>query len=147
MNKNNMKINNINDNNTSSIQYINLLNYYTIWCLTWYVLYKLNIIKLNPLSIFLLILIPSTYITIIYLFFSKDKFIKYFIIILLSFLSHYGPIIDLLRDKNFNIKKVINIEIILVNLILINLYICYLNKKNLDINKLYKDIYLNNELL
>ena len=50
-------------------------------------------------------------------------------------------------NKNFNIKKVINIEIILVNLILINLYICYLNKKNLDINKLYKDIYLNNELL
>tara|TARA_E500000178_G_scaffold354772_1_gene425018 strand:+ start:3745 stop:4188 length:444 start_codon:yes stop_codon:yes gene_type:complete len=147
MNKDNIKINNMKDDNTSSIHNFNLLNYYTIWCLTWYVLYKLNIVKLNPLSIYLLIFVPSTYITIIYLFFSKDTFIKYFIIILLSFLSHYGPIIDLLRDKNFNIKKVINIEIILVNLILINLYICYLNEKNLDMNKLYKDIYLNNKLL
>jgi hypothetical protein len=147
MNKDNIKINNIEDDNTSSIHNFNLLNYYTIWCLTWYVLYKLNIVELNPLSIFLLIFVPSTYITIIYLFFSKDTFIKYFIIILLSFLSHYGPILDLLRDKNFNIKKVINIEIILVNLILINLYICYLNEKNLDMNKLYRDIYLNNKLL
>lgn len=147
MNKDNIKINNMKDDNTSSIHNFNLLNYYTIWCLTWYLLYKLNIVKLNPLSIYLLIFIPSTYITIIYLFFSKDTFIKYFIIILLSFLSHYGPIIDLLGDKNFNIKKVINIEIILVNLILINLYICYLNEKNLDMNKLYKDIYLNNKLL
>jgi hypothetical protein len=147
MNKDNIKINNIEDDNTSSIHNFNLLNYYTIWCLTWYVLYKLNIVELNPLSIFLLIFVPSTYITIIYLFFSKDTFIKYFIIILLSFLSHYGPIIDLLRDKNFNIKKVINIKIILLNLILINLYICYLNEKNLDMNKLYRDIYLNNKLL
>ena len=141
------KTNDNKNDNTTLIHNYNLLNYYTFWCLIWYILYKLNIVTLYPLSIFLVIFIPSTYITLIYIISSKDKFAKYFFIIFISCLFHYGPLIDLLNDKNVNIKKLININFILLNLILLNLYIYYLNSKKLDMNKIYNEVYFNNKLI
>ncbi len=136
----------VNDN-TTLINNFNPINYYSFWCLTWYILYKLKVINNSPLCIFLLIFIPSIYMLRIYIKYSKDNTIIYLFKIIISSIAHYLPIIDLLRDKNINFEKIFNLEIILLNLVLINLYFTYLNHRDLDINKVYSDYYLNNKLI
>ena len=128
---------------TSTITNINIINYYTIWCFIWYILFKLKIINYTPLYIYLLIFIPATVILIQYISISTDKLYKYYTIIILSIVFHYLPIVDLLKNHSPNI---LTIEIVLINLILMNLYIALLNYQNLDVNKLYTDIYFNNKL-
>ena len=128
---------------TSTITNINIINYYTIWCFIWYILFKLKIINYTPLYIYLLIFIPATVILIQYISISTDKLYKYFTIIILSIVFHYLPIVDLLKNHSPNI---LTIEVVLINLILMNLYIALLNYQNLDANKLYIDIYFNNKL-
>ena len=128
---------------TSTIGNINIINYYSAWCLIWYILFKLKIINYTPLYIYLLIFIPATVILIQYISISTDKLYKYYTIIILSIVFHYLPIVDLLKNHSPNI---LTIEIVLINLILMNLYIALLNYQNLDANKLYIDIYFNNKL-
>ena len=128
---------------TSTIENINIINYYSIWCFIWYILFKLKFINYTPLYIYLLIFIPATVILIQYISISTDKLYKYYTIIILSIVFHYLPIVDLLKNHSPNI---LTIEIVLINLILMNLYIALLNYQNLDANKLYIDIYFNNKL-
>ncbi len=128
---------------TSTIRNIKIINYYSIWCFIWYILFKLKFINYTPLYIYLLIFIPATVILIQYISISTDKLYKYYTIIILSIVFHYLPIVDLLKNHSPNI---LTIEIVLINLILMNLYIALLNYQNLDANKLYIDIYFNNKL-
>ena len=82
-----------------------------------------------------------------YIKYSRDNTIIYIFKIIISSIAHYLPIIDLLRNQNINLNKILNLEIILLNLVLINLYFSYLNHRDLDINKVYSDYYLNNKLI
>ena len=84
---------------------------------------------------------------IIYIKYSKDKVNRFIFKIIVLSIAHYLPIIDLLKEKNINLEKILNLEIILLNLILINLYFTYLNYRDLDVNKLYYDYYLDNKLI
>tara|TARA_B100000900_G_C20423307_1_gene651850 strand:- start:617 stop:877 length:261 start_codon:yes stop_codon:yes gene_type:complete len=84
---------------------------------------------------------------IIYIKYSKDKVNQFIFKIIMLSIAHYLPIIDLLKEKNINLEKILNLEIILLNLILINLYFTYLNYRDLDVNKLYYDYYLDNKLI
>ena len=77
----------------------------------------------------------------------ESNTIIYIFKIIISSIAHYLPIIDLLRNQNINLNKILNLEIILLNLVLINLYFSYLNHRDLDINKVYSDYYLNNKLI
>tara|TARA_B110000305_G_C19382374_1_gene610301 strand:+ start:611 stop:1063 length:453 start_codon:yes stop_codon:yes gene_type:complete len=143
----NNEINNEINDNTTFINNFNPINYYSFWSLTWYILYKFKFINSSPLCIFFIIFIPSTYLLLMYIKYSKDNTIMYIFKIIMSSIAHYLPIIDLLRNKNLTLEKILNLEIILLNLILINLYFTYLNHKDLDINKIYYDYYLNNKLI
>tara|TARA_Y100000389_G_scaffold191800_1_gene218527 strand:- start:552 stop:989 length:438 start_codon:yes stop_codon:yes gene_type:complete len=133
--------------NTTVIKNFNPINYYTFWSLTWYILYKLKVIDTSPLCIFLLIFIPSTYMLFMYIKYSKDILIKYIFQISMSSIAHYLPIIDLVMNKNITLEKTLNLEIILLNLVLINLYFTYLNHRDLDVNKVYSDYYFSNKLI
>ena len=144
MNKNEID-DEVNDN-TTFINNFNPINYYSFWALTWYILYKLKVINNSPLCIFFIIFIPSTYLLIMYIKYSRDNTFLYIFKIIISSIAHYLPIIDLLRNQNINqnvnFNKILNLEIILLNLVLINLYFSYLNHRDLDINKVYSDIYI-----
>tara|TARA_Y100000389_G_scaffold162754_1_gene165650 strand:- start:586 stop:1026 length:441 start_codon:yes stop_codon:yes gene_type:complete len=146
MNKKNEIDDEVNDN-TTFINIFNPINYYSFWALTWYILYKLKVINNSPLCIFFIIFIPSTYLLLMYIKYSTDNTITYVSKIIISSIAHYLPIIDLLRKQNVNFNKILNLEIILLNLVLINLYFSYLNHRDLDINKVYSDYYLNNKLI
>ena len=73
---------------------------------------------------------------------NKDTNLKRFITISASILMHYVPLIYLYLNYETNIR----VDSIIITLILINLYLIYTKNKNLDINKIYNDIYLNNKL-
>ena len=55
---------------------------------------------------------------------------------------HYVPLIYLYLNYETNIR----VDSIIITLILINLYLIYTKNKNLDMNKIYNDIYFNNKL-
>lgn len=129
------------------IKDFNPINYYTFWALVWYILYKINIIKISPLAIFILIFIPSTYILILYMKHSTDIWFIYLFKIIVSSIAHYVPIIELAKNSNIKLLNVLSMESILLNLILINLYFTYLNYRNLDVNTLYEEIYFTNKYL
>ena len=65
----------------------------------------------------------------------------------MSSIAHYLPIIDLVMNKNITLEKTLNLEIILLNLVLINLYFTYLNHRDLDVNKVYSDYDFSNKLI
>ena len=117
----NNEINNEINDNTTFINNFNPINYYSFWSLTWYILYKFKFINSSPLCIFFIIFIPSTYLLLMYIKYSKDNTIMYIFKIIMSSIAHYLPIIDLLRNKNLTLEKILNLELILLNLILINL--------------------------
>ena len=112
MNKKDEKDDEINDN-TTFISNFNPINYYSFWSLTWYILYKFKFINSSPLCIFFIIFIPSTYLLLMYIKYSKDNTIMYIFKIIMSSIAHYLPIIDLLRNKNITLEKTLNLEIIL----------------------------------
>ena len=50
---------------------------------------------------------------IMYIKYSKDKINRFIFKIIMISIAHYLPIIDLLREKNINFEKTLNLEIIL----------------------------------
>ena len=83
---------------------------------------------------------------------SVNNFIKYILnkklfssvlIITLSILTHYVPLVYLFLKYGTNFR----IHELFIYLILMNLYLIYLKKKNLCVNKIYNYVYLKNELI
>ena len=73
---------------------------------------------------------------------NKDTNLKRFITISASILMHYVPLIYLYLNYETNIR----VDSIIISLILLNFYLIYTKSKNLDMNKIYNDIYFNNKL-
>tara|TARA_B100000900_G_scaffold416191_1_gene449889 strand:- start:10237 stop:10632 length:396 start_codon:yes stop_codon:yes gene_type:complete len=127
---------------TATFKNLNLLNYFTIWITIWFILFINNIVKYNPIIPYILIIYPTLYMLYVYIKDNKDTNLKRFITISASVLMHYVPLIYLYLNYETNIR----VDSIIITLILINLYLIYTKNKNLDINKIYNDIYLNNKL-
>ncbi len=127
---------------TATFKNLNLLNYFTIWITIWFILFINNIVKYNPIIPYILIIYPTLYMLYVYIKDNKDTNLKRFITISASILMHYVPLIYLYLNYETNIR----VDSIIITLILINLYLIYTKNKNLDINKIYNDIYLNNKL-
>jgi len=128
---------------TATFKNLNLLNYFTIWITIWFILFINNIVKYNPIIPYILIIYPTLYMLYVYIKENKDNNLKRIIIILVSILIHYVPLIYLYLNYEINIR----VDIIIITLILINLYLIYVKYSNLDVNKIYNDIYLNNKLI
>lgn len=122
---------------------LNIFNYFTIWITIWFLLFINKNIKYNPIIPYISILYPTLYILYIYIKYNKDKLYKEFKIVILSILMHYVPLIYLYIYYKVEIK----VTELFIYLIMINLYFIYLRINNLDINKIYSDIYFNNNLL
>ena len=127
---------------TATFKNLNLLNYFTIWITIWFILFINNIVKYNPIIPYILIIYPTLYMLYVYIKDNKDTNLKRFITISASILMHYVPLIYLYLNYETNIR----VDSIIITLILINLYLIYTKNKNLDMNKIYNDIYFNNKL-
>jgi len=128
---------------TATFKNLNLLNYFTIWITIWFILFINNIIKYNPIIPYILIIYPTLYMLYVYIKNNNDSKLKQFIIILVSIIIHYVPLIYLYLNYETNIR----VDVIIITLVLINLYLIYVKHRDLDVNKIYNDIYLNNKLI
>ena len=129
--------------NTATIRTLNLFNYFTIWITIWFILFTNNIVKYNPIIPYILIIYPTLYMLYMYIKNNNDSKLKQCIIILVSIIIHYVPLIYLYLNYETNIR----VDVIIITLILINLYLIYVKHRGLDVNKIYNDIYLNNKLI
>lgn len=129
--------------NTATIRTLNLFNYFTIWITIWFILFINNIIKYNPIIPYILIIYPTLYMLYVYIKNNNDSKLKQSIIILVSIIIHYVPLIYLYLNYETNIR----VDVIIITLVLINLYLIYVKHRGLDVNKIYNDIYLNNKLI
>jgi hypothetical protein len=127
---------------TATFKNLNLLNYFTIWITIWFILFINNIVKYNPIIPYILIIYPTLYMLYVYIKDNKDTNLKRFITISASILMHYVPLIYLYLNYETNIR----VDSIIISLILLNFYLIYTKSKNLDMNKIYNDIYFNNKL-
>jgi len=128
---------------TATFKNLNLLNYFTIWITIWFILFINNIIKYNPIIPYILIIYPTLYMLYVYIKNNNDSKLKQCIIILVSIIIHYVPLIYLYLNYETNIR----VDVIIITLVLINLYLIYVKHRGLDVNKIYNDIYLNNKLI
>ena len=128
---------------TATFKNLNLLNYFTIWITIWFILFINNIIKYNPIIPYILIIYPTLYMLYVYIKNNNDSKLKQFIIILVSIIIHYVPLIYLYLNYETNIR----VDVIIITLVLKNLYLIYVKHRDLDVNKIYNDIYLNNKLI
>ena len=129
--------------NTATIRTLNLFNYFTIWITIWFILFTNNIVKYNPIIPYILIIYPTLYMLYMYIKNNNDSKLKQSIIILVSIIIHYVPLIYLYLNYETNIR----VDVIIITLVLINLYLIYVKHRGLDVNKIYNDIYLNNKLI
>ena len=130
-------------NTTANLQNLNPFNYFTIWITIWFLLFINNIIKYNPFITYVAMIYPTLYILYMYIRYNNDNLYKQFVIITLSILTHYVPLVYLFLKYGTNFR----IHELFIYLILMNLYLIYLKKKNLCVNKIYNDVYLKNELI
>jgi len=131
------------DKNTANLQNFYIFNYFTIWITIWFLLFINNIIKYNPFITYVAMIYPTLYILYMYIRYNNDNLYKQFVIITLSILTHYVPLVYLFLKYGTNFR----IHELFIYLILMNLYLIYLKKKNLCVNKIYNDVYLKNELI
>lgn len=129
--------------NTATLGTLNLFNYFTIWITIWFILFTNNIVKYNPIIPYILIIYPTLYMLYMYIKNNNDSKLKQSIIILVSIIIHYVPLIYLYLNYETNIR----VDVIIITLVLINLYLIYVKHRGLDVNKIYNDIYLNNKLI
>ena len=130
-------------NTTANLQNLNPFNYFTIWITIWFLLFINNIIKYNPFITYVAMIYPTLYMLYMYIRYNDDKLYKQFSVISFSLLTHYVPLIYLFLT--YGVK--FTIAELFIYLILMNLYLIYVKKNNLTVNKIYNDIYFKNELI
>lgn len=115
---------------------------FSLWAFVWFVLYKLNIIKLNPSILYIFLVIPISYLYINTLIKRKNDLDKLCLFILFT-ISDVFPILYLIVYKEIKLE----IESFIVSLILVLVYLLYIKYKKIDINELYTKYLLKEKYL
>ena len=121
-----------------------MYNFFSFWVYIWFVLYLLNIIKISPIIIFLLLIIL---LKDVITFFINYKDINYKIVIRIYCFTvmHHLPLIYLLYKLRYKTKnelnKIFKSSSILL-LILLLVYIVYLNINNMTFMEFYNSSFL-----
>lgn len=107
----------------------------SVWIIVYLILYKLKLVKYNPVLLFyigLLFVIFGSFYVLIYGKVSK----RFLMFIILNILLKVIPIIILYKDK-------IQSRDVLFTFIFLIVYILYVTIRNEDVINLYKDIIMN----
>ena len=107
----------------------------SVWILVYFILYKLKLVKYNPIILFyigLIFVIFGSFYVLIYGKMSK----RFLMFIILNTLIKVSPIIILYKDK-------IQSRDVSFTLIFLIVYILYLTIRKEDVVNLYKDIVMN----
>lgn len=119
-----------------------IFNIFSLWALLWFILYKLNITKLNPSILYIFLIIPITYLYINTLIKRKNDLDKLCLIILFT-LSDIFPIVYLIVYKEIKLE----FKSFIVSLILVLVYLLYIKYNKIDINELYTKYLLKDKYL
>jgi hypothetical protein len=128
-----MEINNLDKNN---IDYINLLIdmtcIFSIWIFSWFILFYLNISKLNPSIVYVFSIIPMSYLYTSLIFDRTNDINKLLIFICFTIVDIF-PIIYLIVSNNFKLEY----KSFILSLGLLLFYLIYIRYLRRDMDNLY----------